>query len=69
MKTVIKPDIRYFDEGIQRVIETHSPAQVRVEIHKAISAEREACARDADWCVQNHLEHLITERIRARGNK
>ncbi len=31
--------------------------------------EREACARDADWCVQNHLEHLIPERIRARGNK
>ena len=31
--------------------------------------EREACAKDADWCVQNHLEHLIPERIRARGTK
>jgi len=30
--------------------------------------EREACAFDADWCIQNHLEHLIAERIRARGN-
>ena len=29
--------------------------------------EREACAFDADWCIQNHLEHLIAERIRARG--
>jgi uncharacterized membrane protein len=28
--------------------------------------ERDACARDADWCIQNHLEHLIPERIRAR---
>jgi hypothetical protein len=28
--------------------------------------EREACAADADWCIQNHLEHLIPERIRAR---
>lgn len=31
--------------------------------------EREVLAKDADWCVQNHLEHLIPERIRARGNK
>ena len=31
--------------------------------------EREACAEDADWCIQNHLEHLIPERIRARGDK
>lgn len=31
--------------------------------------EREICAKDADWCIQNHLEHLIPERIRARGNK
>ena len=28
--------------------------------------EREAIAADADWCIQNHLEHLIPERIRAR---
>lgn len=31
------------------------------------AAEREACAADAEWCIQNHLEHLIPERIRARG--
>ena len=31
--------------------------------------ERDIWARDADWCIQNHLEHLIPERIRARGNK
>lgn len=30
--------------------------------------ERNACAADAEWCIQNHLEHLIPERIRARGN-
>jgi len=29
--------------------------------------EREACAVDADWCIQNHLEQHIPERIRARG--
>jgi hypothetical protein len=28
--------------------------------------EREAIAADADWCIQNNLEHLIPERIRAR---
>ena len=34
-----------------------------------VQLEREVCAEDADWCIQNHLEHLIPERIRARGNK
>jgi hypothetical protein len=29
--------------------------------------EREACAVDADWCIQNHLEQHISERILARG--
>ena len=59
MKTVIKPDIRYFDEGIQRVIEAHSPAQMRVEIHKAISAEREACAKvcETEARMHDHLDH------------
>ena len=28
--------------------------------------ERKACAREADWCIQNHLEQHIPERIRAR---
>jgi hypothetical protein len=37
-------------------------------INDAVLAEREACAFDAEWCIQNHLEHLIAERIRARGN-
>jgi hypothetical protein len=31
--------------------------------------EREACAFDAEWCIENHLEHHIPERIRGRGNK
>lgn len=30
-------------------------------------SERKTCATDAEWCVQNHLEHLIPERIKARG--
>lgn len=34
---------------------------------QARESEREACATDAEWCIQNHLEHLIPERIRARG--
>ena len=34
----------------------------------AILKEREACAKDAEWCIQNHLEHLMPERIRARSN-
>jgi hypothetical protein len=37
-------------------------------IKAAIRMEREACASDAEWCIQNHLEHHIPERIRARGN-
>ena len=31
--------------------------------------EREVCAKDAEWCIQNHLEHLMPERIRARGKQ
>jgi hypothetical protein len=33
----------------------------------AMKAEREACVVEAEWCIQNHLEHLMPERIRARG--
>ena len=33
---------------------------------KMVDIEREACAKDAEWCIQNHLEHLMPERIRAR---
>jgi hypothetical protein len=36
------------------------------EIQIEVEAEREACAFDAEWCIQNHLEHLMPERIRAR---
>ena len=43
-------------------------AKIQFEsILQAIQIEREACAFDAEWCIQNHLEHLIAERIRARG--
>jgi hypothetical protein len=35
-------------------------------INDAVLAEREACALDADWCIQNNLEHLIAKRIRER---
>ena len=41
-------------EGLVRIIEAN------------IADEREACAREADWCIQNHLEQHILERIRAR---
>lgn len=34
---------------------------------QARESERKACAADAEWCIQNHLEHLIPERIRASG--
>ena len=37
-------------------------------IRLAILQELEACAVDAEWCIENHLEHHIPERIRARGN-
>jgi len=45
--------------------------QVRDEIFAKLVAEkeREACAVDADWCIQNHLEQHIPKRIRQRGNK
>jgi rRNA maturation endonuclease Nob1 len=28
--------------------------------------EREVIAADADWCIQNYLEHLIPERVRSK---
>jgi hypothetical protein len=36
-------------------------------VQHAKAEEREACAEIAEWCIQNHLEHHIPERIRARG--
>jgi hypothetical protein len=54
----------------------HSPAQIDIVCRFAAvlddfaalvaAQEREACAFDAEWCIQNHLEHLMPERIRAR---
>jgi hypothetical protein len=38
-------------------------------VNAAVAKEREACAVDADWCIQNHLEQHIPKRIRQRGNK
>jgi hypothetical protein len=38
-------------------------------VQYAKAEEREACAFDAEWCIENHLEHHIPERIRGRGNK
>ena len=35
--------------------------------HLVAGKEREACAVDANWCIQNHIEQHIPERIRARG--
>jgi hypothetical protein len=37
-------------------------------IKLAILQERKICAEIAEWCIENHLEHHIPERIRARGN-
>ena len=31
-----------------------------------LDEENEACAVDADWCIQNHIEQHTPERIRAR---
>ena len=31
--------------------------------------EREACAKDAEWCIQNFIEQHIPARIRARGGE
>jgi len=35
-------------------------------IKSAVNLERKICAEIAEWCIQNHLEHHIPERIRAR---
>lgn len=34
----------------------------------ATATEREACARVAEWCIQNHIEQHTPEQIKARGN-
>jgi hypothetical protein len=45
-----------------------SEAELERLVELVRADEREACAVDADWCIQNHLEHLIPERIRARSS-
>ena len=50
----------------QNVIKTLEAFANLVAQH-AKAEEREACAFDAEWCIENHLEHHIPERIRARG--
>jgi len=73
MKYILpKPDIRYFDEGLNSQIESHSHAQLRIEVTKARADEREACAKvcidismkDPDLSVK-----FAAHAIRARGNK
>jgi hypothetical protein len=54
---------------IDQVNATYDHELVKRMIEEAVLAEREACAVDADWCIQNHLEQHIPKRIRQRGNK
>ncbi len=50
-------DLHCDSVGIQMILDM---------VNGAVAAERKAIAADADWCIQNYLEHLIPERIRAR---
>jgi oligoribonuclease (3'-5' exoribonuclease) len=54
-------------EAFAKLVEDAAFKRWALQTKLAVQDEREACAVDADWCIQNHLEHLITERIRARG--
>lgn len=45
------------------------PPWIMKLVSDAIAIEREACAKDAEWCIQNSIEQHIATRIRARGNK
>jgi hypothetical protein len=64
------PDLAYFAELVaakereRMTVVAMNAAEKAVDV--AIKLEREACAVDADWCIQNHLEQHIPERIRAR---
>ena len=72
MKYILpKPDIRYFDEGLNSQIESHSHAQLRIEVTKARADEREACI-NAVWQypgigLNDRLTAIIS--IKARGSK
>ena len=60
--------IRYHFAKLVRDDYSNKHAQLWLKrIDEAVEAEREAIAADADWCIQNHLEHLIPERIQARS--
>ena len=39
----------------------------RAVVQKWMKDELEDCAKDAEWCFDNYLEHLVPERIRSRG--
>ncbi len=76
MKYILpKPDIRYFDEGLNSQIESHSHAQLRIEVAKARADEREACAKmcddvDAEYeAVCQETSILCSQLIRARSTK
>jgi hypothetical protein len=72
MKYILpKTDLRYFDESVNSLIESHSKSQLRVEIYKAIAAEREACAQ---LCIDISMNEpdlsvkFAAHAIRARSN-
>jgi oligoribonuclease (3'-5' exoribonuclease) len=55
-------DMRRFAKLVEDAAFKRWAAQTKL----AVEYECEACAREADWCIQNHLEQHIPERIRAR---
>jgi hypothetical protein len=54
--------------GFWVIVTEELEAFAKLVAQHAKAEEREACAFDAEWCIENHLEHHIPERIRARGN-
>lgn len=72
MKYVLpKPDLRYFDEGLNSKIESHSHAQLRIEVAKARADEREACAYRAGIALlgaDRGLANRVDKAIRNEGN-
>jgi hypothetical protein len=53
--------------GFWVIVTEELEAFAKLVAQHAKAEEREECAVDAEWCIQNHLEHHIPERIRARG--
>lgn len=56
-----------FNGAIVQFTDTTFMDALKKIYESGVLAEREACAADAEWCIQNHLEQHIAERIRARG--